>query len=48
MVNISLRITLYELLRLFKPMREALREAFIDSEIFLAQIPKMWEEEVES
>jgi len=45
LANILARITLYELLRLFKSTREALREAFADSEIFLTQIPAISKEE---
>jgi len=36
--NIPARITLYELLKLSKSTREALREALADAEIFMAQI----------
>jgi len=39
LVNIPTRITLYELLRLSKSTREALREALADSESFIAHIP---------
>ena len=39
LVNIPARITLYELLRLSKSTREALREALTDAEVFIAQIP---------
>ena len=45
LANIPARIALYELLRLFKSLREALREALIDSEIFLTQIPVIPEQE---
>ena len=45
LVNIPVRITLYELLRLFKSTREALRETLTDSEVFLTQIPAITEEE---
>ena len=39
LANIPARITLYELLRLSKSTREALREALADAEVFMAQIP---------
>ena len=39
LANISARITLYELLRLSKSTREALREALADAEVFMAWIP---------
>ena len=39
LANISARITLHELLHLSKEMREALRDAFADSELFLTQVP---------
>ena len=39
LANIPARITLYELLRLSKSTREALREALADAEIFMTQIP---------
>jgi len=39
LANITARITLYELLRLPKSTREALREALADAEVFMAQIP---------
>jgi len=45
LANILARITLYELLKLSKSTRKALREALADSEIFLAQIPAIPEEE---
>jgi predicted CoA-binding protein len=45
LANIPARITLYELLRLSKTTREALREALADSEVFLAQMPATAEEE---
>jgi len=45
LANIPARITLYELLRLSKSTREALREALADSELFLARIPAISEEE---
>jgi len=38
LANIPARITLYELLRLSKSTREALREALADAEVFMAQI----------
>ena len=47
LANIPARITLYELLRLSKSTREALREALVDSEVFIAQIPAGHEEEDE-
>jgi len=39
LANIPVRITFYELLRLSKSTREALREALADAEVFMAQIP---------
>ena len=45
LANILDRITLYELLRLFKSTKEALREALTDTEAFIAQIPAGREEE---
>jgi len=45
LANISARITLYELLRLSKSIREDLREALVDAEIFMAQIPAGTQEE---
>jgi len=45
LANIPARITLYELLRLSKSTREALREALTDSEVFLTQILTIPEEE---
>jgi len=39
LANIPARITLYELLRLSKSTREALRETLADAEIFMARIP---------
>jgi hypothetical protein len=39
LANIPARITLHELLRLSKETREALREALMNSESFLAQLP---------
>ena len=47
LANIPARIALYELLRLSKSTREALREALVDAEIFMAQIPTRSQEEVE-
>ena len=38
LANIPARITLYELLRLSKSTREALRESLADAEAFMAQI----------
>ena len=38
LANILARITLYELLRLSKSTREALRESLADVEVFIAQI----------
>jgi len=43
--NIPARITLYELLRLFKYTRDTLREALADAEVFITQIPAMCGEE---
>jgi len=45
LANIPARITLYELLQFSKSTREALREVLADSEIFIAQIPIVHEEE---
>ena len=39
LADIPTRITLYEVLRLFKSTRDALREALADAEIFITQIP---------
>jgi len=39
LANIPARITLYELLRLFKSARDALKEALADAEVFITQIP---------
>ena len=47
LANIPARITLYELLRLSKSKREALREALADAEIFMAQISTGSQEEDE-
>jgi len=44
LANILARITLYELLRLSKSRREALREALADAEAFMARIPAKPEE----
>jgi len=38
LANISIRITLYELLRFSKSIRDALREVLADVEIFMTQI----------
>jgi len=38
LANIPARITLYELLRLSKSTREAVREALADAEVFMTQI----------
>jgi len=45
LANIPTRITLYELLRLFKSTRDALREALADAEVFMTQIPAICGEE---
>jgi len=45
LANIPTRITLYELLKLFKSTRDALKEALTDAEIFVTQIPAIYEEE---
>ena len=47
LANIPAWITLYELLRLSKSTREALREALVDAEAFMARIPAKPEEENE-
>src|SRR3954468_7092080 len=39
LANILARITLYELLKLSKSTREALREALADLEVFVTQLP---------
>ena len=39
LANIPARITLYEILRLSKSTREALREALADAEVFMTKIP---------
>jgi len=43
--NILTRITLYELLRLFKSTKDTLREALADGEVFVTKIPAICEEE---
>ena len=45
LANIPARITLYELLILFKSTKDALREALIDAEVFMTQIPAICGEE---
>ena len=45
LTNISTRITLYELLRLSKSTRDALREALANAEIIMTQIPAICGEE---
>jgi len=45
LANIPARITFYELLRLFKSTRNALREALVDAEVFMTQIPAICGEE---
>ena len=47
LANISTKITLYELVRLSKSMREDLSEALADSEAFIPQNPAEREEENE-
>ena len=47
LANIPVKITLYELLRLSKSTREALKEALTDSEAFIAQILARHKEEDE-
>jgi len=47
LANIQTRITLYELLRLSKSTREALREALTDAEVFMDWIPAEPQEEDE-
>ena len=39
LANIPARITLYELLKLSKSTREALREALTNAEVFVTQLP---------
>jgi len=48
LTNIPSRITLYELLRLSKSTREALREALADAEVFIAQISVGPQEEMKN
>ena len=43
LANILARITLYELLRLSKSTRNAFREALVDAEVFMTQIPAICE-----
>jgi len=45
LANIPARITLYKLLRFFKSIRDALREALADTEVLITQIPIMCKEE---
>ena len=45
LANIPARITLYELLRLFKSTRDALREALEDAEVFVTQISTSFHKE---
>jgi len=45
LANIPARITLHDLLRLSKSTRDALREALVDVEIFVTQIPGIYEAE---
>jgi len=45
LANIPVRITLYELLRLSKSIRDALREALAEAEVFVTQIPAICAEE---
>ena len=45
LANIPARITLYEILRLFKSIRKALREALADTKAFIAQILARHEDE---
>ena len=47
LANILAKFTLYELLRLSKSIREAIREVLADSEAFIAQIPAGHDEEDE-
>jgi len=48
LANIPARITLYELLRLSKSTREALRETLDNAEVFMTQVPAgSLEEDVE-
>jgi len=48
LANILTRITLYELLRLSKSTRDALREALVDTEVFITQFSAICEEEDEN
>jgi len=48
LANIPAWITLYELLRLSKSTRNALREALADAEVFVTQIPAICGEEDDS
>jgi len=48
LANIPTRITLYELLRLSKSTKDALREALVDAEVFVTQIPSTCEEKDDS
>jgi len=45
LANIPARITLYELLRLSKSTREAMRKALAEAEVFMTQIPAEPQEE---
>ena len=45
LANIPSRITFYELLRLSKSIRDALREALVDEEVFITQIPAICAED---
>ena len=45
LANIPARITLYELLRLFKSIKDVLREALADAEVFMTYIPLICGEE---
>jgi len=44
LANIPTRITLYDLLKLFKSTRDALRKALADAEVFITQIPATCQE----
>ena len=46
--NILARITMYELLRFFKSIKDALREALADAEVFMTQISAICEEDLTS
>jgi len=48
LANIATRISLYEVLRLSKPTRDALRETLADAKIFVTQIPATCEEKNDS